>query len=116
MSFRTWRTSGRWIVWSAAMSATARRKWRFAPRSKAVLGRKQVAVLGPTTVLVEQHYATFCERLKSLPVIITSLSRLRSRAEQTQVLKGAWPKARQTSSSARIDCCRPTSASKIWGW
>ncbi len=55
---------------------------------KAVLGRKQVAVLGPTTVLVEQHYATFCERLKSLPVIITSLSRFRSRAEQTQVLKG----------------------------
>jgi transcription-repair coupling factor (superfamily II helicase) len=55
---------------------------------KAVLGRKQVAVLAPTTVLVEQHYATFCERLKSLPVIITSLSRFRSRAEQTQVIKG----------------------------
>ncbi len=55
---------------------------------KAVLGRKQVAVLAPTTVLVEQHYATFCERLKSLPVLITSLSRFRSRAEQTQVIKG----------------------------
>lgn len=54
---------------------------------KAVLGRKQVAVLAPTTVLVEQHYATFCERMKTLPVNITSLSRFRSRAEQTQALK-----------------------------
>ncbi len=54
---------------------------------KAVLGRKQVAVLAPTTVLVEQHYATFSERCKDLPVNITSLSRFRSRAEQTQVLK-----------------------------
>ena len=54
---------------------------------KAVLGRKQVAVLAPTTVLVEQHFATFSERMKSLPVLITSLSRFRSRAEQTQVIK-----------------------------
>lgn len=55
--------------------------------AKAVLGRKQVAVLAPTTVLVEQHFATFSERLKTLPVLITSLSRFRSRAEQTQVIK-----------------------------
>ncbi|HRI19217.1 MAG TPA: transcription-repair coupling factor, partial [Burkholderiaceae bacterium] len=54
---------------------------------KAVLGRKQVAVLAPTTVLVEQHYATFSERCKDLPINITSLSRFRSRGEQTQVLK-----------------------------
>jgi transcription-repair coupling factor (superfamily II helicase) len=54
---------------------------------KAVLGRKQVAVLAPTTVLVEQHYATFSERCRDLPVNITSLSRFRSRGEQTQVLK-----------------------------
>ncbi|MBL9005017.1 MAG: transcription-repair coupling factor [Myxococcales bacterium] len=55
--------------------------------AKAVLGRKQVAVLAPTTVLVEQHFATFSERLKSLPVLITSLSRFRARGEQTQVIK-----------------------------
>ena len=55
--------------------------------AKAVLGRKQVAVLAPTTVLVEQHFATFSERLKSLPVLISSLSRFRARGEQTQVIK-----------------------------
>ncbi|MFO0574977.1 MAG: transcription-repair coupling factor [Polyangia bacterium] len=53
----------------------------------AILARKQVAVLAPTTVLVEQHYATFSERTKGLPVIVTSLSRFRSRAEQTKALK-----------------------------
>ena len=55
---------------------------------RAVLGKKQVAVLAPTTVLVEQHFATFSERMKGVPVIVATLSRFRSRAEQTQVLKG----------------------------
>lgn len=55
---------------------------------KAVLAKKQVAVLAPTTVLVEQHFATFSERMKSVPVIVSTLSRFRSRAEQLQVLKG----------------------------
>jgi len=55
---------------------------------KAVLAKKQVAVLAPTTVLVEQHFATFCERMKSVPVIVATLSRFRSQAEQTRVLKG----------------------------
>ncbi len=55
---------------------------------KAALGGKQVAVLAPTTVLVEQHYATFRERMKSMPVVVGTLSRFRSRSEQLQVLKG----------------------------
>jgi transcription-repair coupling factor (superfamily II helicase) len=54
---------------------------------KAVLARKQVAVLAPTTVLVEQHFATFSQRCQDLPINITSLSRFRSRGEQVQVLK-----------------------------
>ena len=53
---------------------------------KAVLGRKQVAVLAPTTVLVEQHAASFEARMKDLPVIIASLSRFRSKGEQTKVI------------------------------
>jgi transcription-repair coupling factor (superfamily II helicase) len=55
---------------------------------KAVLAGKQVAVLAPTTVLVEQHAVTFGERMKDYPVRVNSLSRFRSRAEQTEVLKG----------------------------
>ncbi len=55
---------------------------------KAALSGKQVAVLAPTTVLVEQHAATFTERFKDLPVRLASLSRFRSRAEQVETIKG----------------------------
>lgn len=53
---------------------------------KAVSSGKQVAVLAPTTILVEQHYETFGERLKEFPVTVAMLSRFVSRKEQTAVL------------------------------
>jgi transcription-repair coupling factor (superfamily II helicase) len=49
---------------------------------------KQVAVLVPTTVLAQQHYQTFIERLRSFPVNVEMLSRFRSRAEQLKVIEG----------------------------
>jgi transcription-repair coupling factor (superfamily II helicase) len=54
---------------------------------RAVLGGKQAAVLAPTTVLVEQHLRTFRERLSAWPVRIAGLSRFRSRAEQTEIVR-----------------------------
>jgi transcription-repair coupling factor (superfamily II helicase) len=54
---------------------------------KAALSGKQVAVLVPTTVLAQQHYNTFCERMADYPVRIELLSRYRSRREQDQVIK-----------------------------
>ncbi|SMC16342.1 transcription-repair coupling factor [Desulfacinum hydrothermale DSM 13146] len=54
---------------------------------KAVLDGKQVAMLVPTTVLAEQHYATFSERLKDFPVTVDVLSRFRSPAQQKQILE-----------------------------
>ncbi|HEX7088804.1 MAG TPA: transcription-repair coupling factor [Longimicrobiales bacterium] len=53
---------------------------------KAVQDGRQVAVLAPTTVLVEQHLATFRQRLAGYPVRIESLSRFRSAAEQQRTL------------------------------
>lgn len=47
---------------------------------------RQVAVLVPTTVLAEQHYRTFRQRMAEYPFEIGRLSRLRSRKEQTQLL------------------------------
>lgn len=55
---------------------------------KAVLAGKQVAVLAPTTVLVEQHAITFANRYVGLPVKVASLSRFKQPKEQTDVLKG----------------------------
>ena len=49
---------------------------------------KQVAFLVPTTVLAEQHYQTFVERLLDQPVEVASLSRFKTPAEQREVLAG----------------------------
>ncbi len=50
---------------------------------------KQVAVLVPTTVLAEQHYQTFRERLADYPFLIDRLSRFRSAKEQKQLVQAA---------------------------
>ncbi len=54
---------------------------------KAVLDKKQVAVLVPTTILAEQHFRTFSDRLDRFGVRCASLSRFRSHKEQTVILK-----------------------------
>lgn len=53
---------------------------------KAVQDGKQVAVLAPTTILVEQHRHTFEERLADYPVRIGALSRFRSATETRDLL------------------------------
>jgi len=50
---------------------------------------RQVAVLVPTTVLAEQHYATFRERMMDYPVAIGCLSRFRSPAQQQEIITSA---------------------------
>jgi len=55
---------------------------------KAVQDGKQVAVLAPTTILVEQHLRTFRERLAGFPVRIEGLSRLRGRRETAETIEG----------------------------
>ncbi|MCK6483558.1 MAG: transcription-repair coupling factor [Phycisphaerae bacterium] len=47
---------------------------------------RQVAVLVPTTVLAEQHYETFRERMAEYPFTVERLSRFRSAAEQRQIV------------------------------
>jgi len=53
---------------------------------KAVQEGMQVAVLVPTTILAQQHYNTFSERMHSFPVMIESLSRFRTSKEQKKVV------------------------------
>ena len=53
---------------------------------KAATDGKQVAVLVPTTVLAFQHYNTFCDRLKDMPVRVDYLSRARTAKQTRQVL------------------------------
>ncbi|RAV28037.1 transcription-repair coupling factor [Sinomicrobium soli] len=54
---------------------------------KAVDNSKQVAVLVPTTILAFQHYKTFSERLKDLPVTVDYLNRFRTAKEKKDILE-----------------------------
>ncbi|WP_457755882.1 transcription-repair coupling factor [Thermodesulfatator indicus] len=53
----------------------------------AVENKKQVAILVPTTVLAEQHFRTFYERLSPLGIKVAVLSRFKSPKEQKEILK-----------------------------
>ncbi|MBC7382000.1 MAG: transcription-repair coupling factor [Bacteroidia bacterium] len=54
---------------------------------KAVCDSKQVAILVPTTILANQHYRTFKERLKDFPCNINYINRFKTNAEQKEVLR-----------------------------
>lgn len=54
---------------------------------KAVQDGKQVAALVPTTILAEQHFNTFSDRLSQFPVKIAALSRFQTKAEQNKIVK-----------------------------
>ncbi len=54
---------------------------------KAVQDGMQVAVLVPTTILAQQHYNTFCERMHAFPVNVGLLSRFRTPTEQKATLQ-----------------------------
>jgi transcription-repair coupling factor (superfamily II helicase) len=55
---------------------------------KTVMDGKQVALLVPTTVLAQQHFTTFAQRLAAFPIRVEMLSRFRSEKEQQAVLEG----------------------------
>ena len=64
---------------------------------KAVMGGKQVAVLAPTTVLAQQHFATFTERLGPFPVRVEVLSRFSPPEREPDILAGL--------ASGAVDIC-----------
>ena len=64
---------------------------------KAVQDGRQVAVLVPTTVLAQQHFNTFRERLGAFPVKVEMLSRFRSDKEQREIIAGL--------ASGSVDIC-----------
>ncbi len=64
---------------------------------KAVMDGKQVALLVPTTVLAQQHFNTFRERLQAFPVRVEMLSRFCTEKEQAEVIAGL--------ASGAVDIC-----------
>jgi transcription-repair coupling factor (superfamily II helicase) len=64
---------------------------------KAVMDGRQAAVLVPTTVLAQQHYSTFKQRLEAFPVRIEVLSRFKTPREQQTIIEGL--------ASGSVDIC-----------
>jgi len=54
---------------------------------KAVMDQKQVAILVPTTILADQHYKTFVNRMKDFPIEVAAISRFRTAAEQKKIVE-----------------------------
>ena len=81
---------------------------------KAVQDGKQVAVLVPTTLLAQQHFNTFTERMDQFPVEIRQLSRFQTREGGRGGPASGSPTERPTSSSGPIACCsRPPGSSSL---
>ena len=55
---------------------------------KACMNNKQVAILVPTTLLAEQHYITFKERMRDFPIKVEFVCRFRTKGEVSETLKG----------------------------
>jgi len=55
---------------------------------KVVRGNRQVALICPTTILANQHFQNFKDRLKNLPIKVSLLSRLQSKKEQKEIIEG----------------------------
>ena len=83
---------------------------------KAVQDGKQVAVLVPTTLLVQQHFGTFSERYSQFPVNVRALSRFQTRHRGRRPSWRACARARWTSSSAPTGCSPPRPSSRTWAW
>ena len=54
---------------------------------KAVMGGKQAAMLAPTTILAQQHYATMLNRFAGFPIHVETISRFKTAAEQKDILR-----------------------------
>ena len=79
---------------------------------KAADDGKQVLVLAPTTILAQQHFGTFSERLKDYPFTIEHVSRFRSRQGAARGRRRLQRGPASTSSSAPTACSAATCAAR----
>ncbi len=92
----TWSGPTRWTAWCAATSASARPRWRSAPRSRRSRTASRSAVLVPTTLLATQHGQTFADRFAGYPIRVEVLSRFLTPGQARKVVDGL--------ASGEVDC------------
>ena len=110
---RPQRPGGRWTASSAAMSASARPRWRCGPPSPPPWRASRSPIVVPTTLLARQHFRTFADRFKGLPLNIAQASRFvpsgrdeegqgRARRRQRRHRRRHARAPRQSPSASRI--------------
>ena len=80
---------------------------------KAVQDSKQVAVLVPTTLLVQQHFETFTERFEGFPVNVAAMSRFQTTKEINETIKGLEDGSVDVVIGTH-KLLNPKSSSRIW--
>ncbi len=70
-----WARGGRWTGWWWAMSGFGKTEVAMRAAFVAAMAGAQVAVIAPTTLLARQHYKTFAERFRGMPLRVRPLSR-----------------------------------------
>ena len=83
---------------------------------KAVQDSKQVAYLAPTTILAQQIYDTFSQRMKDFPVNVDLMCRFRSAAEQKKDDRKAQKGVRSISLSEHTAYSQRMYSLRIWGF
>ena len=83
---------------------------------KAVQDGKQVAILVPTTLLAQQHFADLHRAVRAVPGRRSGRCRASRPTRRPRRRRPAWPTARSTSSSARTGCCSRPSGSRTSAW
>ena len=89
--------AGRWTGWSAAMSASARPKWRCAPPLSPPWRASRWRWWCRPRLLARQHYRGFAERFAGFPLKVRQLSRFVDAKEAQAKPRRRWPKARWIS-------------------
>lgn len=82
---------------------------------KAVQDSKQVAYLAPTTILAQQIYDTFSQRMKDFPVNVDLMCRFRSPAEQKKTIE-KLKRVRSISLSEHTAYSQRMFSLRIWGF
>ena len=78
----------RWTASSAATSASARPRWRCAPPSSPPCRACRSRSIAPTTLLARQHFKSFSERFRGLPLRVRQLSRFVSAKDAAETRAG----------------------------
>jgi RecG-like helicase len=76
----------------------------------------QGALMAPTEILAQQHFATLSRMLKGMPVVVRLLTGSTKTAERKSLLTALHVWAKSTSSSAHMRCWRTVWCSRTWAW